>query len=182
MEHKLDIIIDTLNNMKERLDGIERKITTNSEKLIEIESKLNLRCDDIEDRLNHTVNLNSFEALKIKLNHVEDSIELKSKNLETVTGQILQLEGHLREFKAETEKDLLAKELYDKRLNILIHGIDEIIDRKTRTETEKKIREFLNKALKILSSHTIAVMTHIGCRSMLSQSTEKESRDQLLSS
>ena len=41
MEHKLDIIIDTLNNMKERLDGIERKITTNSEKLIEIESKLN---------------------------------------------------------------------------------------------------------------------------------------------
>ena len=102
--------------------------------------------------------------------------------METVTGQILQLEGHLREFKAETEKDLLAKELYDKRLNILIHGIDEIIDRKTRTETEKKIREFLNKALKIPSSHTIAVMTHIGCRSMLSQSTEKESRDQLLSS
>ena len=112
--------------------------------LIEIESKLNLRCDDIEDRLNHTVDLNSFEALKIRLNYVEDSIELKSKKLETVTGQILQLEDHLRKFKAETEKDLLAKELHYKRLNILIHGIDENIDTawETRTETEKKIENF----------------------------------------
>ena len=42
MEHKLDIIIDTHNNMKERLDGIEKKIATNSVKLIEIKSKLNL--------------------------------------------------------------------------------------------------------------------------------------------
>ena len=112
--------------------------------LIEIESKLNLRCDNIKDRLNHTVDLNSFEALKIRLNHVEDSIELKSKKLETVTGQILQLEDHLRKFKAETEKDLLAKELYYKRLNRLIHGIDENIDTtwETRTETEKKIENF----------------------------------------
>ena len=112
--------------------------------LIEIESKLNLRCDNIEDRLNHSVDLNSFEALKIRLNHVEDSIELKSKKLETVTGQILQLEDHLRKFKAETEKDLLAKELYYKRLNRLIHGIDENIDTawETRTETEKKIENF----------------------------------------
>ena len=66
MEHKLDIIIDTLNNMKERLDVIERKIATNSVKLIEIESKLNLRYDDIEDWLNHSIDLNSFEALKKK--------------------------------------------------------------------------------------------------------------------
>ena len=80
MEHKLDVIIDTLNNIKEILHGIERKVITNSEKLTEIESKLNLRCNDIEDRLNHTVDLNSFVALKIRLNHVEDSIELKSKN------------------------------------------------------------------------------------------------------
>ena len=101
--------------MKERLDAIEMKIATNCVKLIEIESKLNLRCDDIEDRLNNKVDLNSFEALKISLNHVEDSIELKSKKLEAVTGQILQLEDHLRKFKAETEQDLLAKELYDKR-------------------------------------------------------------------
>ena len=70
MEHKLDIIIDTLNNMKERLDGIERKIATNSVKLIEIESKLNLRCDNIENRLNHSIDLNSFKALKTRLNHV----------------------------------------------------------------------------------------------------------------
>ena len=71
MEHKSDIIIDTLNNMKERLDGIERKIAcSNNVKLVEIESKLNLRCDNIEDRLNHSIDLNSFEALKIRLNHV----------------------------------------------------------------------------------------------------------------
>ena len=42
MEQKLYIIINTLNNMKERLHGIESKIATNSVKLIEIESKLNL--------------------------------------------------------------------------------------------------------------------------------------------
>ena len=159
MENKLDIIINTLNNMKERLDAIEMKIATNCGKLIEIESKLNLRCDDIEDRLNNKVDLNSIEALKINLNHVEDSIELKSKKLEAVTGQILQLEDHLRKFKAETEQDLLAKELYDKRLNILIYGIEENIKTawETRTETEKKIREFLNQALKIPSSHAIAI-------------------------
>ena len=85
----MDIIIDILNNMKKRLDNIERKIATKSVKLIEIDSKLNLQCDDIEHWLNHSVDLNSFEALKIRLNHVEDSIELKSKKLETVTGQIL---------------------------------------------------------------------------------------------
>ena len=151
--------------------------------LIEIERNLNLRCDDIEDRLNHTVDLNSFEALKIRLNHVEDSIELKSKKLETVTGQILQLEGHLRKFKAETEKDLLAKELYDKKLNILIHGIDENIETawETTTQTEKKIREFFNQA-KFLFHMLLQLVTHIGCRSMLSKSREKESRVQLLSS
>ena len=110
MEHKLDIIINTLINMKERLDAIEMKIATNIFKLIEIETKLNLRCDDIEDWLNNIVDLNSFEALKISLNHVEDPIELKNIKLETVTGQILQLDDHLRKFKAETEQDLLAKE------------------------------------------------------------------------
>ena len=159
MENKLDIIINTLNNMKERLDAIEMKIATNCGNLIEIESKLNLRCDDIEDRLNNKVDLNSIEALKINLNHVEDSIELKSKKLEAVTGQILQLEDHLRKFKAETKQDLLANELYDKRLNILIHGIEENIETalETRTETEKKVREFLNLALKIPSSHAIAI-------------------------
>ena len=79
--------------------------------------------------------------------------------METVTGQILQLDDYLRKFKAQTEQDLLAKELYDKRLNILIHGMDENIDTawETRTETEKKIREFLNQVLKIPSSHAIAV-------------------------
>ena len=155
----MDIIINTLNNMKKKLDGIDKKITTNSKKLIETASKLNLRCDDIEDQLNHTVDLNLLEALKIRLNHVEDSIELKSKKLETVTGQILQLEGHLPKLKAEMEMDLLAKELYDKRLNILIHSIDENIDTawETRTETEKKIREFLIQALKIPLSHAIAI-------------------------
>ena len=82
---------------------------------------------------------------KLDLNHVEDSIELKSKKLEAVTGQILQLEDHLRKFKAETEQDLLAKELYDKRLNILIHGIEKKILKqlgKLEQKQRKKLENF----------------------------------------
>ena len=104
--------------------------------------------------------------------------------METVTDQILQLEGHLRKFKAETEKDLLAVELYDKRLNILIHGIDESIDIawETRTETEKKIRESLNQDLKISSSHAVAISAAHRLPQHVVTNQGKESRDQLLSS
>ena len=50
----------------------------------------------------------------------------------------------------------LSRELYSKRFNYLIYGIDEIAW-ETRAQTEKLFRKFLNKALKIFDPNAIAV-------------------------
>ena len=159
MEKKMDTIISSLIKMEQRLDGIEKEICKNSTKLGEIEKKLNLRCDSIEEQLKEVVDKKSFEHLKVKVKLVEESFVSESNTIAKISDQVLQLDERFTKFRKETENDLLAKELYDKRFNLLVHGIDENKEMawETRIESEEKLRKFLAEGLQIPSSHAIAI-------------------------
>ena len=84
------------------------------------------------------------------------------------------LNRSLNKFQKRTAQELLEKKIYDKRFNLLIHGIEE--DTKsaweTKWESENKFKQFLQNGLKIPSFHAVAVAdVHAVYRSILSPKT-----------
>ena len=69
------------------------------------------------------------------------------------------LNHSLNKFQKRTAQELLEKEIYDKRFNLLIHGIEEATKSawETKWETENKFKQFLQNGLKIPNFHAVAV-------------------------
>ena len=119
--------------------------------MTEIENSLNLRCNAIELELKNTVKKSTFENLEKRVNLLETSLQNKSTKFRKLSGNVKDLSKNLAQFQNDTTQELLKKEIYAKRFNILIHGIEENLESawETKWESEKKVREFLHECLKI---------------------------------
>ena len=153
---KLDKILDTLTNLTERINSIENRLASNTERVSELDLKLTKRCDNIEES---SVKCERIEALEKKFDFMQASIDKKTDDLEKLTDECNVLKTKLQMLKHETEQELLANEIYSKRFNILVHGIEENKENawETKCESEDKFRSFLTNALKIPNSHEIVV-------------------------
>ena len=97
-------------------------------------SKLETLCKEFEKVLRAKPEADTTEVLKTKINN-------------------------LYKFIQNYEKEVTMKASYDKRLNILIHGIreDENQAWEKRDETVKKFQNFLEKGLKIQDSEDLQI-------------------------
>ena len=100
LEKKLDEIIKRLNNVEEKISNIISKMDAVSEKLNLLEVKSENRSKEVDTILDTKADIDLIKQLKQKFISFE-------------------------EFQLNYEKTLLIKESYDKRLNILIHSIQE---------------------------------------------------------
>ena len=105
--------------------------------------KLDQRLDNLETRLNnieHTFNESIVNVEKQMTNKIDASVEAKFEKRIAILGT-----------KEDRQAEAAMKESYEKRLNILIHGLEE--DRnsawETRQETLKIIHQFMRKGLNI---------------------------------
>ena len=126
---KLDYIINSLNAVEQKLEHLETRFTCFKKRIIANET----RVDKLEK--------NQVENQKLITDLQKQTDELKREN---------------EQVKRRAKHQQLSSELYRKRFNYLIYGIDEIAW-ETREQTEKLLRKFLNEALKISDPNAIAL-------------------------
>ena len=135
MERKLDKVLRTLENLAERMDKLDFKFDTFDNRLNKLESLFNDKINKLEQALENKSNVNYIDNIHTKLNRIEQQqLEQESKNL--------------------------MQESYDKRLNVLIHGLEESnkTDWETREITQETIYEFFQKGLQIKEPRTIELI------------------------
>ena len=125
----LDYIINSLNTVEKKLEHLETRFTCFEKRIITNETRI----DKLEK--------NQVESQKLITDLQKQTDELKGEN---------------EQVKRKAKYQELSCELYSKRFNYLIYGIDEIAW-ETREQTEKLFRKFLNKALKISDPNAIAL-------------------------
>ena len=109
-----------------RIDNLEKTLLTVGARIDELEKKSNEKFEDIRICLNSKTDKDEVEESKIRLSILEE----KNKQLETTA---------------------VMKESYEKRFNILIHGIPENSDNPCEApiETLDRIHNFMNEGLNI---------------------------------
>jgi len=100
---KLGEVLNAIKELNVRIDSIDEKFEAYNLRLNNLELKLNKKCEEISLALDEKTN--------------ETDLEEIYENLEN-------LERKERDRQAEA----LMQESYDKRFNILIHGLDENVD------------------------------------------------------
>ena len=101
----------------------------------ELKLKLTKRCDNIEES---SVKCERIEALEKKFDLMQASIDKKTDDLEKLTDEC-NVKMKLQMLKHETKQDLHANEIYGKRFNILIHGIERTKKMHGRRSAKAKI-------------------------------------------
>ena len=109
-DEKLDLIISRLNNMDQNIKKINARITEFDEKL----DRVSIRLDTLEK---------NFQTKCQQIDNLQES-KVDIESLDDLTAKL----AHLEEFKLNYEKNKIMQESYDKRLNVLIHGIKEDYD------------------------------------------------------
>ena len=123
VQTKLDKILTSLENLTKRLDVIDRKLEAVNSKINEVEEKFDEKYNKLEAQLNDKVSQKDFSDLE-------------------------------KQFKKQMEliyEENLMKEMYDKRLNLLIHDIEESVAStwESKEQTIQIFQEFLSQGLSI---------------------------------
>ena len=100
LENKLDTILTAIDNLVTRTEKIEMKINNFESRHNEIEYGLKSRIDQLEINVKALPSDEDYRNLEKKINRLEHVLQNKSN------------------------EDLI-RESYSKRLNLLIHGLDE---------------------------------------------------------
>ena len=138
MEGKLDQLITLVTNLNAKFDVLDSKVENLSKRLVCLEEKV-----------------------KDKFAEVDNELKLKTSSAHTdeLQGKVSSLEDQLEVLYSDLKKDALMKESYEKRLNILVHGL-----RETESPWEKRedslslFRDFVKDGLKIDDPTSIAVV------------------------
>ena len=109
--------------------------------------------------MQNTVILTKFEALEERIEQLEAALKSNNNQINNVADKMKTLNHSLNKFQKRTAQELLEKEIYDKRFNLLIHGIEENTESawETKWESENKFKQFLQNGLKIPNFQAVAV-------------------------
>ena len=139
MEAKLDAVLSAIELLTKRIGSIEAKFTLFKSKFQKIEQQLLPNKEDITDLTK------KLDGMVPKENFV-DLCE-RVKYLEYVAD--------------EAKKEALQQESHNKRLNLLIHGVEEKGSVwKDKTQTLVKLNKFLKEGLRIEPSSLLLVDMH----------------------
>ena len=116
LEKKLETI-KRLNKIEEKISNIDSKIDVISERLNLLEVKFENKSKEVDTILDIKADIELIKQLNQKIISFE-------------------------EFQLNNEKALLMKESYDKRLNILIHGIQEDNNNVWEKRQKKLLKNF----------------------------------------
>ena len=145
---KIDQVLQKLDTLLARVNTMDTSINKFNERLSEVENKIeNFDYDLAKLKEEKTATARQLNDLTINVHNLIEDFE---KRLKDCQKQIL-------ESRIENRKESLRNEMYSKRLNILIHGLEENTSSawETKETTEKMVYNFLNEALGIDNPKTI---------------------------
>ena len=124
MKAKLDAILSSVEALNFKISDLESKIDNYHEKMELLEKNVDKKFQDLDEQI-------------INQQKINDSLQDRISCLEKVC--------------ADFQKEGLVKETYSKRLNLLIHGIEEDQDTalEAKDKTTKLFNHFLQQALKL---------------------------------
>jgi len=116
---------------------------------------INLRIDKMETKLD-VVN-ERLDTIELKFSNQINELEVKTnEKITELTNQVVALQ----KFKENTEKTLIMQDSYNKRLNFLIHGLEETSAWETHSKWLNICKSFLNKALHLDPANLSIVDVH----------------------
>ena len=129
---RLDKIDYNMKNIDVRISNIDKKLDNLSFRLDSLELEFETKCEEID---------------KLKISKAE------AASIEELKERIVFLET----FKLNYENTKVMQESYDKRLNILVHGVKEDSDNvwEKRDKTIEKFEQFLQNGLKITDPNDV---------------------------
>ena len=86
--------------------------------------------------MQNTVTLTKFEALEKRIEQLKAALKSKNNQINNVSDNMKTLNRSSNKFQKHATQELLEKEIYDKRFNLLFHGIEE--DTESASETKWK--------------------------------------------
>ena len=134
MEEKVDFIFDAIKDILPKFENLEKTL------------------NDKFDQLQKHVNSNLFE-----IQHQLDN-KAASKDCAALQERISTLEKQVRVMKLNSNNEMLMKESYSKRNNILIHGLPETEAWESREKSLIIFQEFIREGLKIADPSFISVV------------------------
>ena len=148
LNSKLGRILRSVENVSQRLSSLETKFCSFESQLKEID-EIFLRCSRLETDIN-SLDLEIKQvgsrasviesAMTSKFDEMEEKIELN-------TGFDTEKQADLLTRIALFEVENLMRESYDKRLNLLVHGLEETEGNETKDQTKAIFDKFLTKVL-----------------------------------
>lgn len=129
IETKLNKILAKLD----MLDEIDTKLESYNDRLTSLELKFETKCEELDQQ---------FEEIKQNLEDKAEAVMVNALNQKIEA---------LEEFRSEYERDAIMQESYNKRLNVIIHGVKEDVGKawETRAETIEKFQNFVKDGLQI---------------------------------
>ena len=125
LDNKLDAILTAIENLSTKIEKVENKIDNFETRLNEIESGLKARIDQLEANVNSLPSKEDYNNLEKKINLLEHDLQNKAK----------------------VE---LMRESYSKRLNLLIHGLEETKDAwETKSQIKTTLTKFFSEGLEL---------------------------------
>ena len=138
MEVKLDQLSSLVTNLNEKFDTLDSKVEKLSKKMETFEETVNDKFAQVDNELKCKAPLAHFNELQEKISSLEDQL------------------GSLY---SDMKKDALMKESYEKRLNILVHGLCEPDSPwEKREESLTLFHNFMRDGLNIDDPTSIAVI------------------------
>ena len=137
LEQKLDKILVAVSILTKRVDDFDKTLSSFGTRLDEIERKFNTKIEDLNNRVNSKADTSEIENLRSRI-----------VCLENINKQL--------------EANAVMKESYEKRFNILIHGIPENQESawETPVQTLDHIQKFLTDGLKISDPSSIPLVDY----------------------
>ena len=95
-----------------------------------------------------------------KICKLESNLTKIDETTEIFKSRIGTMQTNMKQFKAQTKHNSLSRDMYNKRFNCLIHGIQEDSPnaRERGEQTEQIFRKFLSEDLKLADANSIAII------------------------
>ena len=156
-----------------RLDKLEETIAAYHTEILSLDVKFIKRCEAIEEILDNKADASEVDELKSTLDEFEEKIdkiaekkadvseleELK-KRCDEQEQKIAKLTENCQNYFEAIKREQLIGDAYNKRFNLLVHGLEENPDNNWETcaQTNSIFRNFLNEALQLEKANDLKLV------------------------
>ena len=146
---KLDKIVTKMDNIVDRQSNVEVSVATLKSSLSLIQDKFEDRCKKIEKNIDDKVTNVDLSEVIGRVNDLEQCSSHRDCKLENLTQKLNDCMHSINTKEQKIESNRIIQELYNKRLNLLIHGLkeNEMNEFESRNETYALFTKFLQEAL-----------------------------------